>query len=46
MGKIEFLKGISALFFLSILFLPSNSKAWIYFLALGILFGILWFRKI
>jgi len=33
---------LSILFFGMILFLPLDSKVWIYFMILGIIFGIAW----
>ncbi|MBS3086263.1 hypothetical protein J4422_01015 [Candidatus Pacearchaeota archaeon] len=31
--------------FIAIFFMPPDSKAWIYFLVLGVIFGIGWFKS-
>jgi len=36
---------LSILSFVAILFMPPDSKAWIYFLVLGVIFGIGWFKS-
>jgi len=47
MGKVDkkLLFGIlSAISFISILFMPVGSDYWIYLLILGIIFGIIWYK--
>jgi len=39
------LGGLSLLFFISIFFTSTDSNLWIYFLILGIIFGIGWFKS-
>jgi hypothetical protein len=36
--------GLSLISFLSILFMPADSSAWIYLLILGIIFAIGWYK--
>jgi len=41
----EVFAGLSLLCLFAILFVPSGSKSWVYFLILAIVFGIGWFIK-
>jgi len=46
MNKKEFFKMMAVIFLLGILFTPSKTNIWLYFFVPGIIFGILWFRKL
>ncbi len=46
MDQKEFFKLMAVIFLLAILFTPLNSRTWLYFFAPGIIFGILWFKKL
>jgi hypothetical protein len=46
MDKTTFFKLAAVIFFLSILFTPQNSNAWLYLFIPGLIFGILWFWKL
>jgi len=37
--------GLSLLSFAAILFAPADSELWVYFLIIGVIFGILWFKS-
>jgi hypothetical protein len=45
MGKTQVLAVLSLASFTLILFMPTNERYWIWFLMLGIIFGIFWFAR-
>lgn len=44
MDKKPLFGALSAISFISILFMPSNSSAWIYFSILGVVFGLVGYK--
>ena len=46
MEQKDVFKGLSVFLLLAILFTPQYSNTWVYFFIPGLVFGILWFKKL